>query len=133
MGRQLTVWIESPVLLEHVNSGKAKRFDLSRFLWRNFSLDPFEGLTTPQFLFQLPTIDLEDGGQVSGCLFRIHNLFGIGIDGIDLDAHGELILLSVVNDSSLWNERNLNMVLLASQCVELLLLKHLKLKHSSYN
>ncbi len=84
-------------------------------------------------MLQLLTIDLEDGGQVSGCFFHVHDLFGIGIDGIDLDAHGELIVLLVVNDSSLWNERNLNMVLLGSQFVELLLLQHLKLKHSSYN
>ena len=75
-------------------------------------------------------MDLKDGGKLIGRPFYVNDFPGICINRINLNADCKLIPLPVVNRSPFWNERNLNMMLLVSQLIELLLLQHLELKHS---
>jgi hypothetical protein len=64
---------------------------------------------------------------------HINHFWGICINGIDLDADRQFILLPIVNGSPLWNEWNLNKLLLGSQFIELFFFQHLKLKHSPHD
>jgi hypothetical protein len=78
-------------------------------------------------------IDLENGDKRADCLFYIDDFSSIGVNGINLDANRQFISLAVVNGPTFRNERNLNMMLLRSQLIELLLFQYLELKHPPHN
>jgi hypothetical protein len=86
-----------------------------------------------QPLSQFLPIDLEDGGKIMSRSIHINHFWGICINRIDLDADRQFILLLIVNGPPLWDEWDLNKLLLSRQFIELLLFQHLKLKHPPYN
>jgi hypothetical protein len=58
---------------------------------------------------------------------------GIGINRIDFDADGQIIALSIIDDSPLGDERDVNVMLLGRHLIKGFLFQHLKLEHPPHD